>query len=150
MKELDVSLKVSYVAFCIFTLLGFFFASLIVEFKGGGILPEELIWFYKGNEELMIFPRSKLELAEVSHFHAFISSVVVFMHSLLFSKLPLRSSLKVSVVVLAYAGILALTVGPWIYTFGAKELIYLKYVFSPLMIISILFMMCANCFYMFR
>jgi len=143
LKDLDLSFKVAYVFFCVLAMLGLVFALIIVELKVGRT-PADFLSYYRGNEELMRYPKTPLQLAEVSHFHSFITAVLLLLSAFFFSLTSIKGWLKTTVVVLTALGMLGLVVMPWVLRFGPEDLVLLKPALSLLMVGGLLFMMGAT------
>jgi len=141
LNELPISIKITFICFYIFVILGFIFAHLILHFKlNGSFNPEDIISYYKGNEEMLKFQKTPLELSEISHFHAFISPVIALILSIFFSFSEINEFLKNFIIVLSFLSVLMLILNPWILTFGPDFLVYVKYITSITLIFSFLFM----------
>ena len=143
LRELDVSFKVAYLFFCVLAVLGLVFALVIVELKVGRT-PADFLTYYRGNEELMKYPKTPLQLAEVSHFHSFITSVLLLVSAFFFSFTSIRGWVKTTTVVFTAIGMLGLVLVPWVLRFGPEGLVLLKPVSSLLMVGGLLFMMGAT------
>jgi len=141
LNELPLSVKIAFICFYIFVILGFIFAHLILHFKlNGSFSPNDIISYYKGNEEMLKFQKTPLELSETSHFHAFISPVIALILSIFFSFSKINEFIKNFIIVLSFLSVLMLILNPWILTFGPKFFVYLKYITSITLIFSFLFM----------
>lgn len=141
LNELPLSVKIAFICFYIFVILGFIFAHLILHFKlNGSFSPNDIISYYKGNEEMLKFQKTPLELSETSHFHAFISPVIALILSIFFSFSKINEFIKNFIIVLSFLSVLMLILNPWILTFGPKFFVYLEYITSITLIFSFLFM----------
>jgi len=141
LNELPISIKIAFICFYIFIILGFVFAHLILHFKlNGSFKAEDFIYYYKGNEELMKFPKTPLELSETSHFHSFISPLIAFIISIFFSFSSLKSFIKNFIIILTFISTFFLIINPWLLTFGPNYLVFLKYINSIILIFTFLFM----------
>ncbi len=141
LNELPLSIKIAFICFYIFVILGFIFAHLILHFKlNGSFSPSDIISYYKGNEEMLKFQKTPLELSETSHFHAFISPVIALILSIFFSFSQINEFLKNFIIILSFLSVLMLILNPWLLTFGPFFLVYLKYITSLTLIFSFLFM----------
>jgi len=143
LKDLSLGVKIAFLWFYLLSVLGFFFAFLIVEYTVGHIPMENflqrLVDYYKGNPEGMMFGKSNLEIAEISHFHSFISAVVLFIISFFFSYSNMKSNIKIAVINLTFFGILIFVLSPWIVKF-LPSLAFLKPLSSLLFVPGTLFM----------
>ncbi len=141
LNRIPLPIKIAFICFYIFIILGFVFAHLILHFKlNGSFKPDDIVSYYKGNEEMLRFQKTPLELSETSHFHAFISPVIALILSIFFSFSEINESLKNFIIILSFISALMLILNPWILTFGPKFLVYLKYITSLTLIFSFLFM----------
>lgn len=141
LNELPLSIKIAFICFYIFVILGFIFAHLILHFKlNGSFSSSDIISYYKGNEEMLKFQKTPLELSETSHFHAFISPVIALILSIFFSFSRINEFLKNFIIILSFLSVLMLILNPWLLTFGPFFLVYLKYITSFTLIFSFLFM----------
>ncbi|MEO0169608.1 MAG: hypothetical protein ABIL42_05260, partial [candidate division WOR-3 bacterium] len=118
LKDLPSGIKVSFLWLYAFTILGFLFAFIIVDQTVShsplsGFL-HRLMDYYKGNPSEMKFGKSVLELAEVSHFHSFISPLIAFVFSVFFSYSNTSQKLKSAIINLTFIGLLGFILSPWL------------------------------------
>jgi len=139
LKNFPFLIKFSYTLYFLFVIMGFVFAGIIIEIKIGRT-PYEILSYYKGNEEILRYRKSLLELAETAHFHSFISSAILLLLSLFFSFTSISKTKKIITVLSAFTGIFMLVIGPFLYTYGSSFFIFLKYIGSFLMLFSIIYM----------
>ncbi|MCX7948239.1 MAG: hypothetical protein N2504_06615 [candidate division WOR-3 bacterium] len=141
LSEFPFTIKLAFICFYIFVILGFIFAHLILHFKlEGSFTPQDFINYYKGNETLLKFQKTPLELSEVSHFHSFISPVIAFILAFFFSFSKLSENMKIIVILASFISSLFLVINPWLLTLGPTFFVYLKYISSIVLVISYLFM----------
>ncbi len=141
LNELPTSIKIAFICFYVFIVLGFIFAHLILHFKlNSSFTPKDILDYYKGNESLLKFQKTPLELSETSHFHSFSSPVIAFILSIFFAFTKLNELFKNLIIILCFISVFMLIINPWLLTFGPAFLVYLKYISSIILIFTFLFM----------
>lgn len=90
--------------------------------------------WYRGNEadsspEALQFPKTKLELLEVTHPHLFFQSIMFFVLCHLFSLTQVSERLKTALYAASFASVLTEAGLPWLIRFGSG-------VFAPLLLAS--------------
>ncbi len=118
LKDLPLVVKISFFWFYVLTIMGFIFAFLIVENTVSHFPLHEflqrLVDYYRGNPERMVFGKSNLELAEISHFHSFISSLVILTIAIFFSQTEMSERTKLIVINIVFLGVVLFIFSPWI------------------------------------
>ncbi len=141
LNELPIGIKIAFICFYLFIILGFLFAHLILYFKlNGSFTPKDIIDYYKGNEELLKFQKTPLELSETAHFHSFISPLIAFVLSIFFSFTKLNELFKNLIILLSFISVFLLIINPWLLTFSSNFFVYLKYLSSLILTFTFLFM----------
>lgn len=144
LKELNPCIKVTFVWFYIFVLLGFLFSFIMVDLtvKHFPITDfiNRLVDYYKGNPEEMIYGKTPLQLAEVSHFHSFISSLVVGIISVFFSYTSLNRTIKLLIINITFIGILLFILSPWVIKYLPYPFVFIKPMSTAMFLPGILFM----------
>ncbi|MFQ5965619.1 MAG: hypothetical protein ACE5KZ_15195 [Candidatus Scalinduaceae bacterium] len=76
---------------------------------------------YENNENLMregfIFPKTKREITEITHVHAFTIPLIIFVMSRIFSMTLIREWIKITIYILAFLGTVMNLTGPWLIRF---------------------------------
>lgn len=76
---------------------------------------------YEYNDDLMqegfIFPKSKREIIEITHVHAFAIPLVIFVMSRIFSMTLVRDWIKIAIYTAAFIGTIMQLSGPWLVRF---------------------------------
>jgi flagellar biosynthesis protein FliR len=127
LKELDNGLRALrwetrfiYTLFLAFSFAGFVAAGAMIAsrsgFGAGGIAD-----YYAGHEEEMVYPKTRGELLEYTHFHLFSMPLFLFVqgHLFLLTRLPRR--FKVWTVALSFTAAACHTASPWLITYVARE-----------------------------
>ncbi len=144
LKNLPVEIKIAFLFLYIFTALGFIFAFLITRFSVGNGSPLDIAGniadYYRGNPEKMLFGKSPLELSEISHFHSFISSVVIFIISYLFSYTRLKRLLKNLVIIATFSALFGFILSPWAIKYLSPHFAYIKILSTALLVLGVMFM----------
>lgn len=141
LNELPISIKIAFICFYVFIILGFLFAHLILHFKlNNAFNPQGILDYYKGNETLLKFQKTPLELSETAHFHAFISPTIALILSIFFAFTKLNKFFKNLIIILCFFSVFMLVLNPWLLTFGPNFFVYLKYISSFALIFTFLFM----------
>ncbi len=144
LKDLNPCIKLSFVWFYIFVLLGFFFSFIMVDLtvKHFPITDfiNRLVDYYKGNPEQMIYGKTPLQLAEVSHFHSFISPLVAGIISVFFSYTSLNRKVKLLIINLTFIGILLFILSPWAIKYLPYPFVFMKLISTAMFLPGMLFM----------
>lgn len=96
--------------------------------------------WYRGNEnnpspEALRFPKTTLELLDVTHPHLFFQSIMFFILCHVFSLTQVRERWKTSLYAASFASVLTEAGLPWLIRFGSE-------IFAPLLLVSTT-LMCA-------
>ncbi len=116
-SDANSNTKLIYTFFLIFTLLGFLTIAVYqLEIIGWGL--ESIRDHYLGNAVALQFPKSFLQLLEVSHAHAFIMGVVylTLAHILIATRLSERT--KYTLIVGGFIATLLDLILPWAIRYG--------------------------------
>ena len=124
--------------------LGGYVTGFAMGLMKAGFGAEALADYYCGNELQGIYPKSALELMEVTHFHL-LSMPIVFLivgHLMMMTYFHLRT--RVIVVALSFLGMVLDLLGPWLVRFVSPAFVYLKLFGSGIFGITFLLMIFAE------
>src|SRR5574341_1771465 len=148
LRDLNAGMKIITTSFLFLALAGYLTGFLLGTLKAGmGI--QALVDYYRGNETLMIYPKSALELLEVSHFHLF-SVPVVFMivgHLMMMTYIKFR--LRVLMILLGFAGMILDLASPWLIRYCSGSFVWVKVIGSGAFGISFLGMILIEFYELF-
>lgn len=109
-----------YTLFLAFSLAGFIMIAVMIAaksgFGSGGIAD-----YYAGREEELIYPKTRGELLEYTHFHLFSMPLFLFVQGHLFLLTSLPRRLRVWTVAVSFIAFASHTASPWLITYGARE-----------------------------
>lgn len=136
--------KLVYTFFLIIILLGF--ATIAIyqcHVIGWGL--DAIVQHYRGNERDMTFPKSFLQLLELSHAHAFIMGILYLTMAHILIATRISTHLIMFLIVVGFIVTLADLVSPWLIRYGGSEyamvllaawigewIVYLSYIFIPM------------------
>ena len=107
--------KLVYTGFLFFALIGLLTTG-IYQVARIGITYQRVVAYYRGGElgREMAFPKTFVELLELSHFHVFIMGVIFLILAHLLLATAIRPRLKAAFIVLAFAGSFLDVAGYWL------------------------------------
>ncbi len=76
LRRLDVSARLLYTAFLLFTLAGLLSAGLL-HVDGMGTSGDEAALYWRGDDTGMVYPKSFRQIVELTHFHLFTEPVAL-------------------------------------------------------------------------
>lgn len=137
LRDLNSGMKLITASFLALVLAGYVTGFLMGVLKSGlGI--EALATYYRGDEAQMIYPKSALELLEVTHFHL-LSMPVVFMivaHLMMMTCIKLKW--RIFMIVLGFVGMILDLTSPWLIRYCSSYFAWMKIMGSALFGLSFL------------
>ncbi len=119
--------RIVYTAFLALLCIGLL-TTAVFEFRQIGPTPGRIAAYYLGGERggEMTFAKTFRELVEVTHFHAFIMSVIylILAHLVLATAVP--PSIKNGLIIASFVGIAADLLSPWLIRYGSASFAYLQ------------------------
>lgn len=118
LSDARVEVRAVYTGFLLLTLVGL--ATMAVfQWKHIGPGPADVAVYFRGGERdgAMVFAKTFRELAEMTHFHAFVMGIVylILAHLVIATSAP--DVVKRGAIVLAFVGLAGDLVGPWLIRF---------------------------------
>jgi hypothetical protein len=118
LRRLDVSARVLYTSFLVFTVAGLLSAAAL-HLDGMGSDATTAAAYWRGDDTGMAYPKSYRQLAELTHFHLFTEPVALLVVAHLYNlggDARVRKLAAIAGTILAMAAQIAL---PWVVTYGA-------------------------------
>ncbi|MFN8628702.1 MAG: hypothetical protein U0587_22370 [Candidatus Binatia bacterium] len=127
LRHAKLEVRLVYTGFLLLVLAGMVTMALFQLYHVGPT-PSRVAAYYRGGESAgqMTFAKTFRELVEVTHFHSFIMGVVYLVLAHLYLATGASGTAKRCVVVVAFAGLAADLVAPWLIRYAAGELAYLQ------------------------
>ncbi len=122
---LPIGQKLVYSSFLFFMLLGWL-TIFVFYIAKSGFSPQSLIDYYIGNESKMMYPKSFLELWEITHFHLFVMPVIflILIHLLMLTHLD--NSIKITLWSAGTLGLIFDMGAPWLVVYAHPSWVGLK------------------------
>lgn len=122
LRHARLEVRLVYSGFLLLTLVGMATMAAF-QFYHIGVSPGRIAAFYRGGElgGQMAFAKTLRELVEMTHFHAFIFGVIYLVLAHLFIATSVAPKVKVTLIVLGFAGLFADLLAPWLIRFVAAE-----------------------------
>src|SRR5437899_8614725 len=119
--------RLIYTGFLVLVFIGLLTMAAF-ETRQIGPTPARIASYYRGGDRggEMSFPKTFRELVEVTHFHSFIMGIVYLVLAHLFIATSIASRLKLTLIVLAFAGMTGDLIGPWLIRYVAGEFAYFQ------------------------
>jgi hypothetical protein len=113
LRTLSVENRLIYTAYLGFSLMAYIVIAVLV-LQRTGLLPGAYAEHYLGNEAEMKFAKTSAELLEVTHFHLFSYPLYLLVQGHLFLMTSWPARLKVSLVLMSFAGCALYLLNPWL------------------------------------
>lgn len=120
LARMDFNTKLIITYFLVFMLAASAF-SIFMSWERTRITPAGAAAYYRGDEARMMFPKERLELIETTHFHLFITPVIVLTVGHLFLMSAWSRRWKAVVVTSAFGYAALDTAKPWLVRYVAPE-----------------------------
>lgn len=121
LRRLDVTARLLYTAFLVFTVLGLTSAGLL-HLDGMGTASGQAATYWRGDDAGIAYPKSYRQLAELTHFHLFTEPVVLLVIAHLYN-LGGDKRWRKGAVILGTSGLMAVQILlPWGVTYGSSAL----------------------------
>jgi hypothetical protein len=124
-SALPLGQKLVYSSFLFFVILGWM-TMLVFYAAKSGLSYETLLDYYRGNEEKMMYPKTFLELWEITHSHLFIMPLVFLVLIHLFMLTRAAVSWKVGVFLAGTLGMILDIGAPWLIVYVSPVAAWLK------------------------
>jgi hypothetical protein len=121
LARMDFNTKLIITYFLVFMLAASAF-SIFMSWERTRLTPSGAAAYYRGDEARMMFPKDRLELIETTHFHLFITPVIVLTVGHLFLMSAWSRRWKAVVVTSAFGYAALDTAKPWLVRYVAPEL----------------------------
>ena len=117
---MNVGMKVITSLFLVMILAGYF-TGLWMGFLKAGLGYQSLVDYYRGNEAAGFYPKSTLELLEITHFHLLSIPVVFLIVSHMISMTYLRFRTRIVFIVSGFIGMFLDLISPWLIRLDRKS-----------------------------
>lgn len=105
---------------------GLWVTNTLLYFNKMSLEPSSVVEYYLGSEESFREPKSYQGLLEVSHFHLFAMGMLLLVLTHLMLFIPIRSNLKVWLIVVPFVSALVDEGAGWLVRFVSPHFAYLK------------------------
>ncbi len=116
LRGASFSTKVLLTCFLVFTLAGYVVAMLYFHDRTG-LEIEGMKRYYQGDEERMVFAKSRAELIAITHPHAFSMPMLLFILCHLVALCRIPEWAKSTLYVLSFGSAACVLAGPWLTTY---------------------------------
>jgi hypothetical protein len=127
LRHARLEVRLIYTAFLALVLVGML---TMVSFQAYqiGPTPGRIASYYRGGDHggEMTFPKTFRELVEVTHFHSFIMAIVYLVLAHLFIATTIDARLKLAMISLAFVGLTADLIAPWLIRYVTGGFAYLE------------------------
>lgn len=130
-------------------ILGGYFTGLLMGVLKAGWGKEALVNYYCGNEAMGLYPKSALELLEISHFHLLSMPVVFLIVAHLIMMTSLGIYFRLSMIVFGFLGMILDLVSPWLIRYAGAGFAWVKLAGGAVFGVSLLGMIFLELFEMF-
>ena len=120
LARMDFNTKLIITYFLLFMLAASAF-SIFMSWERTRLTPSGAAAYYRGDEARMMFPKDRLELIETTHFHLFITPVIVLTVGHLFLMSAWSRRWKAIVITSAFGYAALDTAKPWLVRYVAPE-----------------------------
>jgi len=105
---------------------GLWLTNCLLYFSKMSLAPSSVVAYYLGNEATFQAPRTYQGLLEVSHFHLFAMGMLLMVLTHLMLFIPVRSGIKIWLIVLPYLAAALDEGGGWLERFVSADLAFVK------------------------
>ena len=121
LRRLDVTARLLYTAFLVFTVFGLLSAGLL-HLDGMGTAAEQATTYWRGDDIGVAYPKSYRQLAELTHFHLFTEPVVLLVIAHLYNLGGDKRWRKTAAIVFTSVLMAAQIALPWGVAYGTPAL----------------------------
>ncbi len=115
LAALPFPMKLIFMAFVFFAAWGMA-SGLYLGIQKAGLYPEQVAAYYRG-DGLYTYPKTKIELLEVTHFHALGMGVLFLIIAHLMLMTACSRGLIMSLIGIAAISLAGVLIGPWLVTY---------------------------------